>query len=323
MRFGVMKFIVAGAMEAAARCGAELSFSVVTNLWFMDEEKFRFLTGNRITVCTSLDGPEKLHDINRPCRSGGSYAKTAYWLARLSELARLRGLEAPNAICTVTRASLPYAREITDEYIKLGIKRLQFGPVDPLGRAAKNWEKIGYGPDEFALFYRQALEYILELNARGVAAYEKGALAFVKQLSGWVRPRYQNLDVLYRMAYNWDGGIYGSDEARMLANGGDEFFRLGDVFSDDFRGILRKPMTRFLIYSALSPMNQPLCARCPYSLYCRIPPVYSYVFQKNPAGNMAVNPRCAMYRKIYGFLSELAAAPVCAKIFSNWNEKYD
>ncbi len=330
--FPLLKYIVLKAKKKAIGKKKQVFFSVVTNLWECDEEKFRFLTENNVTVCASLDGPRFVHDRNRPCSSAatgaelvnaGPHERASAWLKRFADYAARNNTEAPNAICTVTKHSLPYAREIVDEFLSCGLKRVQLGPVDPLGRAAAAWNTIGVSSDEFLDFYGRAVNYMLELNSRGIPVYEKAALAFAKQLHGTVRPRYQNLDILYRLAYNWDGGIYGSDEARMLSNSGDETFRLGSVYSDTFRKIIRRPLAIRLVASALTELRQPMCSRCPSSLYCRVPPVYNYITQHSIAGNMAVNERCRLYRSVYELLSSMNSDPCKYEIFRKWSEMYD
>ena len=154
-------------------------------------------------------------------------------------------------------------------------------------------------------------------------AYEKAVLAFAKQANGLSRPRYQNLDILYRLAYNWDGGIYGSDEARMVSNSGDNYFLLGNVHKDSFRQIIRKPLAIRLMASSLTELRQPMCSRCPSSLYCRVPPVYNYITQGSIYGNMPSNERCKLYRQVYDMLSELNSVPENAAVFRQWSETYE
>ena len=326
MTFALLKYIVLKAKKMAFARKKPVFFSVVTNLQECDEEKFKFLTEHNVTVCASLDGPDYVHDKNRPFanRDGnGSHEKAAYWLRRFADYAEENGTEMPNAICTVTKYSLPYPNEIVDEFIKCGLLRAQLGPVDPLGRAALAWDRIGVSSSEFIDFYSRAINYIIDLNRKGIMAYEKAALAFAKQVNGTARPRYQNLDILFRLAYNWDGGIYGSDEARMLSNSGDEYFRLGSVYDDSFKSIIRKPLAIRLIASSLTELRQPMCSRCPSSLYCRVPPVYNYITQGNIHGNMAANERCRLFRQVYDMLSEKNSVPENAAIFRHWSEVYE
>lgn len=323
LSFPLLKYFVLKAKKIAIEQDKQVFFSVVTNLWECDDEKFDFLTKNGITVCASLDGPAKVHDKNRPCLGGSSHKKTVFWLKKFADFAASNNTEAPNAICTVTKNSLPYAREIIDEFLGCGLKRVQLGPVDPLGRAKVNWNEIGVSAGEFLKFYNQAIEYILQLNKDGVAVYEKAALAFAKQVNGAVRPRYQNLDMFYRLAYNWNGAIYGSDEARMLANSGDETFCLGSVFEDSFDKLLRKPFAIRLLLSALSELRQPLCSRCPSVLYCHVPPVYNYLTQHSIEGNMPSNGRCILYKSVYDLMSYLNSDSNNAEIFRKWSDMYD
>ena len=184
------------------------------------------------------------------------------------------------------------------------------------------WAVLGYSGAEFLEFHRAALERILELNGRGVPVYEKGVLSFVKQIFSGARPRYQNLDLVYRLAYNRDGGIYGSDEARMLANSGDRFFRLGSVRSDTFGGLLKKPLAQFLWHSCLNPLCQPACARCAYSAYCRPSPVYNYIAQNSPWGNMAINERCAIYKGMLDLIFGLMRQKKAMAVFKKWDGLY-
>lgn len=323
LTFPLLKYFVFKARKMASHKKRPVFFSVVTNLQECDEEKFNFLTGQGITVCASLDGPAMVHDLNRPAHGGSSHSKASFWLKRFADYAAENGTEYPNAICTVTRHSLPYAKEIVDEFIACGLKRVQLGPVDPLGRAFKAWDKIGVSSSEFLNFYGKAISYIMELNRKGIPVYEKAALAFAKQLNGLARPRYQNLDILYRLAYNWDGGIYGSDEARMLSNSGDEYFRLGTAGSCSFAELMRKPLAIRLIASSLTELRQPMCSRCPSSLYCRVPPVYNYITQGSIHGNMAANERCTLYRQVYELLSSFNAEKEKSDIFNKWSLAYE
>ncbi len=322
--FTTLKFIVAGARARAERLGREVNFSIVTNLSLMDAAKLEFLLANKVTVCTSLDGPASLHDLNRPLPGASSHALVEQWLRKIIKKGAGRpGFETPNAICTVTRASLGRAEEIVEEYARLGIMRVQLGPLEPLGRAGAAWPRLGYEPGEFLAFYKAALARILRFNAAGTPVYEKGALAFVKQMLGRGRPRYQNLDFVYRLAYNWDGGVYGSDEARMLANSGDEFFRLGSVKTDTFPGLAGKPLARFLAASCLNSLCQPSCARCAYSSYCLVSPVYNYLAQKNPWGDMETNAHCSIFKGILDMLFDLAGDKKNLAIFKKWDKLYD
>lgn len=322
LNFGAVRELVLGAEARAAASGRKVNFSIVTNLSLMDEGKLRFLREHRVAVCTSLDGPAALHGSSRRLAGGSGHAAAARWLKKISALAAGGRFEAPNAICTVTRASLPHAAAVVDEFVRLGLLRVQLGPLEPLGRARAAWEKLAPSPAEFAAFYRAALGRILELNRRGVPVYEKGALQFAKQYLNRRRPRYQNLDLAYRLSYAADGSVFGSDEARLLYNGGDPVFRLGSVFRDSFEGLLRKPAARALLASDFPALAQPFCARCAFSPWCRISPAQHYAAQGSFWGNLPASPRCAAYKEIFAFLSGLCESPGTLRILRRWDRDY-
>ncbi len=318
LNFPALKALVERAGRLAAKGGREVRFSVVTNLSLMDAEKFSFLKANRVTVCTSLDGPADLHDANRVLK-GGAHAAAARWLPRLARAsARDPRFEAPNAICTVTRRSLGRGREIVDEFLRLGLKRVQLGPLDPLGLAAGG--SLGCSPEEFAAFYLEALDYMLELSARGRQVHEKAAKAFAERVLTGRGPRYHNLDLAMRLAYNWDGSVYGSDEARMLANSGDEFFRLGSVRGDSFAELLGRPLARALLLSCFQGLAAPACARCPYEPYCRVSPVYNYAAQGSFWGDKMTNERCRLFKAVYGGLLSRMGKPAKRRELLRWAE---
>jgi sulfatase maturation enzyme AslB (radical SAM superfamily) len=319
LNFGVLRYIVEEAKRLNRKAGKRLHFSVVTNLQNMDSEKLDFLERSGVSVCASFDAVRRVHDANRASGAGSNYDRVVRWLG---EIGRRRAsgssMEAPNAICTVTRALLPYPEETVDSYVENGLYRIQLGPLDPLGRAAGN-SGLGYTPEEYFAFYRRALQRMGELTMReGRAVYEKGAFNILKMTETAERNPHRNLELLVRLAYDRNGDIYPSDEARMLASSGDDFFRLGNVRRDTFEGILGTPLARTLIASCFGELSQPYCARCPYSYYCRISPVYNYVFQGSFWGDLASSDRCRFFKLMFGLVLKLKRDRRWKKIFDIW-----
>ncbi|MEA3306211.1 MAG: His-Xaa-Ser system radical SAM maturase HxsB [Elusimicrobiota bacterium] len=322
LNFKTVKFIVNYVKKKNKVFKRSIHFSIVTNLINMDEKKLDFLIKNKVTVCSSLDGHKALHDLNRRIAKGSAHKITAKWLKKISALAKKNIIEAPNAICTISRASLEYPNRIVDEFLKLGLNRVQLGPMDPLGRAALNWKEVGYGAKEFLDFYKKALNHIMALNKKGIDVYEKGALMFARQILTGERPRYQNLDFIYRLAYNYNGNIYGSDEARMLSNSGDEFFKLGNVYRNSFKTLCNKPLSRTLFLAAFGFLTQPKCARCVYNPYCHMMPVYNYAAQGSFWGNIASSERCKIYKGVFDIIIDKMKDKTAKKILINWIEKH-
>ncbi len=319
LNFGVLKYIVEKAKRLNRGARKRLHFSVVTNLQNMDQGKLDFLESNGVAVCASFDAVRRVHDANRVSSAGSNYDRVAGWLREIGRRrARGSSMEAPNAICTVTRALLPYPEETVESYVKNGLYRIQLGPLDPLGRASGN-SGLGYTPEEYFAFYRRALERMGELTLReGRAVYEKGAFNILKMTETAERNPHRNLEVLIRLAYDHNGDIYPSDEARMLACSGDDFFRLGNVRRDTFSGVLEKPLARALIASCFGELSQPYCARCPYAYYCRISPVYNYIFQGSFWGDLPSSDRCRFFKWMFGLVLRLKTDRRWSRIFRVW-----
>lgn len=322
--FPAVRTIVEAALRRNRKAGRKLHFSLVSNLSLLTPEKLAYLCSRNVTVCTSLDGPAFLHDRHRKLAAGGSsHAAAVRGIAAVNRLAaRHPGFEPVNAICTVTRDSLAHPEAIVDEFLARGVRRIQLGPLEPLGRAGRRWEELGYGPEEFLAFYSRAFDYMLRLNRRGVEVYEKGALMFVRHILSGCRPRYQNLDLLCRLAYGRDGSVYGSDEARLLAESGDLSFRLGGA-DDSFESLCATPLARALVLSCFPGLVQPRCARCPFSAYCRISPVYNHLAQNSFWGDMRTNGRCRLFTGIFGLIFRKMARSGNRALLRGWTERYN
>lgn len=316
LNFGVLKYIVEKAERLNRRAGKKLHFSVVTNLQSMDAGKLDFLARHRVAVCASFDGVRAVHDKNRVSRGGSNYDRAARWLGEIRLRAEKGELEAPNAICTVTRDLLAFPVETVDAYVANGLRRIQLGPLDPVGRGAG---LEPYPQEEYFRFYRKALERMGELTLKtGRAVYEKGAFNILKATETAERSPRRNLELLIRLAYDHNGDIYPSDEARMLAAAGDDLFKLGNVRRERLPEVLENPMARALISSCFGEFSQPYCARCPYSYHCRLSPVYNYIFQGSFWGNLPASRRCAFYKFMFALVLRLKSGRRWRGIFDIW-----
>jgi sulfatase maturation enzyme AslB (radical SAM superfamily) len=61
----VVQYVVEYAQDRAQHLGKNLSFSLVSNLTLMTEEKLTWLLDNGVDICTSLDGDEMSHNNSR------------------------------------------------------------------------------------------------------------------------------------------------------------------------------------------------------------------------------------------------------------------
>ena len=308
--FDVVKQIVSSANERNSIFGKKLTFSMVSNLSLMDDEKLRYLIENRIQVCTSLDGPEELHNSNRILRGGNAFAESIKWMKKINEaykdLEFDSQLYSVEALHTTTRDALGQWKEIIDTYVENGCSAIFLRPINPFGFAIAARDKIAYEPEEFLDFYRKSFDYILELNRQGTQLLERTAAIFLTKILTPGDPNF--LDIrspcgagIGQIAYNYNGKIFTCDEGRMVATMGDNAFCLGEIDSTSYNETVTHETVRaLLIASCLD--GQPDCDCCAYKPYCGVCPVYNYTEQGDIFGRMVTNARCKIMMGIQDHL---------------------
>ncbi len=310
LNFDRIKTIIEYALEKNRDIGKEIYFSLVTNLSRIDEKKIKYLIDRGVLFCTSLDGPQEIHDKNRPFSRNSSYRDTIKWMNRINSEYKKRGYDTNlyhvDALMTTTRASLGHAKEIVDEYVKHGIKVIHVRPLNPLGFAKKTWEKIGYTTDEFLKFYFDILDYVIELNLKGVEIQERTAALFIIKMITDRDPNFLDLRSpcgagIGQLAYNYDGKIFTCDEARMLYEMGEDLFLLGSVGKDLYVDLVGSPITRSILLASLLDAY-PYCQGCAFKPYCGICPIINYMEQGDIFGSMEHNSKCKINKAILGYL---------------------
>jgi His-Xaa-Ser system radical SAM maturase HxsB len=323
LNWPVVKFVVEYARLKNKTAGKDLHFGLISNFSLLDEAKADWLIERGVSFCTSLDGPADLHDRNRTFLGGNGHASVLAGL-KLILAKRSAGakVDAPNAICTVTRGSLSRAREIVDQAVGLGLERIQLGPLDPVGFARRSWDAIGYTSEEFVAFYADALDHLIALNKRGVKAYEKMALVLLIRILEGGHWRFPNGDGVARLAYDWDGAVYTGEDGRLLAAEGDAFFKIGDVRTSALTELIDHPTVKASQYAALS-WSQPQCFHCAYAPYCTVQPVFNHETQGSPWGQMPTNGWCGKMMGIFDVLFARLQDSESRKALESWLEYKD
>ncbi len=313
-----LEYAIKYAKNKAEKLNKKIHFSIVSNLKELTKKEIKLILKYKITVCSSLDGPSFIHNLTR----NNTYHNVLKNLKKLIYYSERRLIETPNIITTITKKSLEYHREIVDEYIKLGIMRVQLGYLEPYGKAIENWNEIGINPDEYFEFYKNAINYIIEINKiRKIPVYEKGLYLLVYDILNNKKPRQRAIDIYHRLAYDAYGNIYPSDEARIIGENGDKVFLLGNV-NEGFEKILKKKKTKILMLENFQELTRPLCSRCEYSDYCRVATYFNYITQKSFYGNMITNERCKLFKKIFEFIFQLLKEKETLNILRNWTKIY-
>jgi len=314
-----IKYIIEKAFELNLGSAKKITSVICTNLTLLTDDVMTFCKANEILISTSLDGPEHLHNFNRYNPSVDSY-KTA--IDNIKKCREVLGKDRVSALMTTSKLSLNYPVEIIDEYILQGFNEIFLRIINPFGHALKN-NASDYSVDDFFEFYKKALDYILELNRRGVFFVESFTkLILSKMLSpfpiGFVDLQSPSGVINNVIVYNYNGNVYPSDEARMIAEMGDEFFKLGNVnqnnYNDIFYGKKAKSISENWSNECLSG-----CSECAFQSYCGADPIRNYSIQGDMYGFRPTSDFCRKNKLIFKHLIQLIESDrEIEEIFNNW-----
>ena len=326
--FPIVKHIVNYALQRNRAYGKELGFTMVSNLSLMDEEKMKFLVGNKVQICTSIDGPEPLHNKQRVLAGGSAYLESVRWIERINKAYIDLGLDPTlyhvEALLTTTRDTLKRPREIVDTLLSLGCRAIFLRPVDPFGFAEKTRAKIEYDRSDYREFYRTAVDYILDLNKRGVQVLERYAAIFLTKILRGEDPNFMDIrspggSGIGALAYNYDGKIFTSDEGRMMYETGDDSFVIGDARTATYRGLMKHETIRALVMASIREV-QPDCVSCAYVPYCGVQAEHNHRTQGTIFGRMRESTLCMVHKGIQDYLFEKLREndPETVEILRRW-----
>ena len=321
MAFDIVQHIVNKAEQLAAERDKNLTLVLTTNLANLTDEMLCYLKDHRIKVSTSLDGPQFIHNANRPRPGNDSHQLTINNIERCREAL---GYESVAALMTTTQLSLQHPIEIIDEYVERRFHSIFLRPISPYGFAIKSKHRTGYEMDAFLEFYKKGLDHILKINKRGyhlIEVYTK--LLLTKMLTpygtGFVdlqSPAGAGWNVL---VYNYDGTVYVSDESRMLAEMKDFTFRLGNVHEHSRRDLLTNDT---FVELQLASCNQSLpgCSDCAFQTYCGSDPIFNHATQVDMFGIRPTSAFCRRNMETIKHLFNLIAEnnPETMRIFWSW-----
>lgn len=330
VRMDVIRFVTEYSKEKNRYEGKTLDHSLVSNMTYMTEENAEWLLANGVLLCTSLDGPEDLHNHNRAWVGGGSaYDRVLHWMRyfnrRYVELGRDPELWHVDALLTTTRRTLEQWKEVVDLYVALGIRNIHLRPLNPFGFATKTWRAIGYSMEEFLAYYEQALDYIITLNLQGVQIMEGTAAVFLKKILTPEDPNFVDIrspvgSGIGQLAYNYDGTILPSDEGRMIDAGGDPAFRIGDVRTSTYAEVIQHPTVRAM--AAASYLDAlPQCESCWNTPYCGLMPLHTWMQSRDLFGQRPLTAKHTQYLAISRMLFERLARDEDGRIeaiFRRW-----
>jgi uncharacterized protein len=309
LNFDLIRRIVEAVETRNRSEGRNIQFVIATNLTPLTDDMLAYCRDHAIFLSTSLDGPAWMHNQNRPRPGGDSH--------RLAEegIRRVRAALGPDrvaALMTTTAASLPHPEAIVDEYVRLGFSSIFLRPLSPYGFAVKTGQVTKYTVEDWLDFYRRALAHIIGLNRSGTPFREEYASLLLRKILTPYATGYVDLQSpagigIAGLVFNYDGDIYASDEARMLAETGDRRFRLGNLMADGFEDVMLSDALVDVLSETMTE-GVPMCVDCGFQPYCGSDPVFHYATQGDPVGFKPSSDFCrrnmAILRHLIGLVED-------------------
>lgn len=295
----------------------KITYVLCTNCRNLTTEVLEICKKYNVQISTSLDGPDFIHNTNRG--KADSYQKT---ISGINKARNFLGKGKVAALMTTSELSLDYPKEIVDEYVKNGFDGMFLRALNPYGLASENDDWRCYN-NRFIDFYKNALNYIIELNQNGTFFREEYATIILRKIltpytTGFVDLQSPAGIINSVLIYNYDGYVYASDESRMLAEKGDYTFRLGKL-SDKYEDIIYGEKVRRIakIWS-----NEVLaeCSNCPFRVYCGADPVRNHSTQGDMYGFRPSSLFCKKNKAIIEYIISLIAhrESEVMPIFKSW-----
>jgi len=268
-------------------------FAIQTNLWLLTPDLCDLFRTFRVSIGSSLDGPEPINDAQR----GKGYFKRT--MAAI-ELARSRGLDV-GCICTFTARTVPYAQEIFDFFIREGLNFSLHAALPSLRYPeADGWS---LSPDAHGqLFAEMLARYLdnldkirvstLDAMCRSVSAGHGGICTFGDCLGGY-------------LAVGPDGEIYPCQRFAGMPE-----FQLGNVRArPSWESLSATPVWR--AFQDREKRIQAECGECAHFSICRGGCAYNALVAGGGRFNGTLrDPHCPAYRHTFSQIVDRAMAEV-------------
>jgi uncharacterized protein len=320
LNFPLIRHIVLAAETRNLTEKRDLAFVIATNLSPVTDEILEFCREHNIYLSTSLDGPEDLHNGNRPNPTRDSYAVT---IEGINRARAILGEDKISALMTTTKASLPRITEIVDEYVKQGFHGIFLRNLSPYGFAIKTRYYGQYDSEEWLSFYRKGLDYIIELNKQGIRFSEYYTALILRKMLTPYGTGFVNLQSpagvgIAGIIFNYNGEVYPSDEARMKAEMGDKVFCMGHLLKNTYEDIMLSPALLTPLEESI-PESAPMCEECAFLPYCGADPDYHYATQGDFLGHKALSGFCKKNMGVFRYIiRKLADDPDARRILESW-----
>jgi sulfatase maturation enzyme AslB (radical SAM superfamily) len=149
LNFDLVRYVVLKAKQINEVEKRDLQFVITTTLSLITDEILDFCKEHKIFLSSSLDGPEDLHNRNRPRPGKDSYTRFVEGLQKARDKL---GYDSVSALMTTSPASLTRVRDIIDEYLRHDLDGIFLRHLSPYGFAIKTKSYDAYNVDRWLEF---------------------------------------------------------------------------------------------------------------------------------------------------------------------------
>ncbi len=323
LNFDLVRYVVLKAKQINEVEKRDLQFVITTTLSLITDEILDFCKAHKIFLSSSLDGPEDLHNKNRPRPGKDSYSRFVDGLQKARDKL---GYDAVSALMTTSPSSLTRVRDIIDEYLKHDLDGIFLRHLSPYGFAIKTKSYEAYNVDRWLEFYREGLDYIVELNKQGVRFTEHFASLLLTKMFTSNDPGFVDLmnpsgAGISAVVFNYDGDVYASDESRMLREMGDTTFKIGNLHTNSYEEIFTSEALLNALDDSFT-LSAPMCSDCAFEPWCGAEPVFHHAIFGDVLGR---KPESEFCKRIMGvvrhLLNKMQTDPEAKEIFMRWANK--
>ena len=325
VNYPVVQFITEYATTRAQHLWKKITFSLVTNLTLLTEKKLKWLLDNNVDICTSLDWDQITHNSNRAWYDGDSFEKVTYWMKRVDEEKQKRGMGKIWALLTVTKETLPKYKQIIDTYISLWLDWIFLRWLNPYWFAAAELDTLAYESDQWIDFYKNSLDYIIEINKSWTFFKESITSVYLMKILHWMDPAFMDIRspswlAVWGVAYNYDGKVYASDESRMLWRMWiDDFLmtELQETWEETYKAMINSDITKIAVQSStldwLPGYNDHV-----YKPYLWVDIIHNYKMTWNLYCPMIKDQKMKLQIAILDYIFEKLQNPEDEKVLKSW-----
>ncbi|MDG9670545.1 His-Xaa-Ser system radical SAM maturase HxsB [Hahella sp. CR1] len=305
--------------EAEEQLGTDtFEFVIATSLSLLDENTLSWAKYRNVYFSTSLDGDAVIHNANRILHSDNSFQRVKWGVAQIqTEL----GADRVATVTTVTRELLKDPEALVAAHLEMGLYDLFVRPISPYGFANTN-SAPSYSIPEYMQFYRHLFNCIKSHTREGETLIEHSAAIHIKRILNPGFSLYADLKspsglILNCLLFNYDGKVYGSDEARMLQR-----VLVGvDLSCGDINAMKLEDNTLYtnILGNTLNLLH-PGCEQCAYQPFCGSDPCQSISVQGEPIGDKSFSLFCQYHKAMFRFLlNEFHNDAASHKLLKEWS----